>query len=64
MVSDQADNMAPLGPASYVMLLIRLEKQRQDLQLFLSPSCEDRENPSSLVALACKFGMNMDKAIP
>jgi hypothetical protein len=34
-VSDQADKMGLPGPDSYIHLLIRLEKQRQDLQPFL-----------------------------
>jgi hypothetical protein len=46
-VSDQAEKMGLLDPDSYIVLLIRLEKQRQDLQPFLLPSCEEQDNPST-----------------
>jgi hypothetical protein len=46
-VSDQADKMGLPGPDSYILLLIRLEKQRQDLQPFLLPSCEDQDAPAA-----------------
>jgi len=46
-VSDQAEKMGLPGPDSYILLLIRMEKQRQDLQPFLPSSCENRDNSPS-----------------
>ena len=44
-VADQADKMGLPGPDSYVLLLIRLEKQRQDLQTLRPALGEDKNNP-------------------
>ena len=46
-VADQASKMGLPDADSYILLLIRLEKQRQDLQPFLTPSRENKDNPPS-----------------
>ncbi len=44
-VADQAHQMGLPDPDSYILLLIRLEKQRQDLQALRPALCKDKNNP-------------------